>query len=382
MGGLLLAPGQILPLPFQQTAGWDSRLRKIRRVETQVGVRKISRRAVELDLCVNTVFAFCGRLPCRPGAFGTGTAADGAARGAIGEAALAWTPAPVSFEEELSRIQKRVNTGDPEAIRLLGESYMNGINGLEKDMLKAVEVLERAAELGEKEAHGLLGELFDENTDDWGIDKDMAGAVGHYEFAAKRGHALSRHNLGFIEHNKGTYGLARKHLMISAKLGFKPSLDEIKNMHRWGIASKSDHADALRGYNDAVEEMSSPERDEAKAYWREIDRNITRRTWSPKSKLTPTHYSAYIALQKEEDVERRASLRTPGTLPIPVPVTAFVSCHGQATALSTLCLDVRHYGLPGRSRSRPGMSSNRKDLLRAKRWVGWVSNNPCTPPPK
>ena len=149
---------------------------------------------------------------------------------------------------------------------------MRGSDGFEKDMPKAVELLERAAELGVKEAHFQLGCAFDENAYDWGIDKDMARAVEHYEFAAKLGDALSRYNLGVVEHNTGNYGLAMKHWMISAKMGCGPSMDEIKDMLSWGMASKSDCAEALRGYDDAVEEMSSPEREEAMAYWREIDR--------------------------------------------------------------------------------------------------------------
>ena len=173
-------------------------------------------------------------------------------------------PRPDSYEEEFPRIQKRVDIGDPVAIHHLGDCCMRGINGFERDMPKAIELLERAAALGLREAHGWLGDVFDENTDVWGIDKDMARAVEHYEFAAKQGHALSRHNLGVMEYKAGNKGLALKHWMISAKLGDADSIDRIKDMLRWGIASKSDYAEALRGFNDAVEEMSSRERDEAK----------------------------------------------------------------------------------------------------------------------
>ena len=37
-------------------------------------------------------------------------------------------------------------------------------------------------------------------------------------------------------------------------------------MFQDGIATKEDYADALKGYQDAVEEMKSPERDEAKKF--------------------------------------------------------------------------------------------------------------------
>ena len=103
--------------------------------------------------------------------------------------------------------------------------------------------------------------------DDEGIDKDMARAHEHYEIAAKWGHVKARHNLGFIEYKSGNYALALKHWMISAKLGYTNSLSAIKVLFEKGSATKSDYAEVLRGYQEAVEEMSSPEREEAKIFF-------------------------------------------------------------------------------------------------------------------
>ena len=52
--------------------------------------------------------------------------------------------------------------------------------------------------------------------------------------------------------------------MISAKLGEQDSLHSVKSFFMNGLATKADYAAALRGYQNAVEEMSSPDRDEAK----------------------------------------------------------------------------------------------------------------------
>ena len=134
-------------------------------------------------------------------------------------------------------------------------------------MSRAVELFERAAELGLKNAHDELATIFDEDTAGSGIAKDMAREDQHYEIAAKQGHVPARHNLGAHEINSGNYGLALKHWMISAKLGHGESLNGIKKMYTEGLASKSDYAEALRGYHEAVKEMSSPERDEARACW-------------------------------------------------------------------------------------------------------------------
>ena len=170
-----------------------------------------------------------------------------------------------SDEKHLERIQKRVKVNDPQAIHYLGWCYRDGDHGLEKDMSRAVELFERAAELGLKEAHYELATIFNEYMDDSGIAKDMVRAVGHYEIAAKQGHVAARHNLGIYELYSGNDGFALKHWMISAKLGDAGSLDYIKEMYTKGLASKADYADALRGYHGAAKEMSSPERVEAKA---------------------------------------------------------------------------------------------------------------------
>ena len=63
-------------------------------------------------------------------------------------------------EAQLERIQNRVNANDPEAIYKLGLCCRNGDHGLEKDVSRAVELIEQAAELGLKEAQFLLGILF------------------------------------------------------------------------------------------------------------------------------------------------------------------------------------------------------------------------------
>ena len=162
----------------------------------------------------------------------------------------------------LAMIRKRVNAGDPVAIWFLGTKYRFGRYGLEKDVTTAVELYERAAELGVKDAHFNLGVLYDEGTD---VAKDLAKAIGHYEAAAMYGHVFARHNLGCIEGTAGNHDLAMQHWIISATLGYDNSLNKVKSFFEKGLTSKADYAAALRGYQNAVEEMSSPDRDEAKA---------------------------------------------------------------------------------------------------------------------
>ena len=163
-------------------------------------------------------------------------------------------------EEALVMIQKRVDAGDPVAIYFLGTKYEQGGFGLEKDVARAVELYERAAELGVKDAHFDIAFLYNKGTD---VEKDMDKAFRHYETAAMCGNVTARHNLGYEEHKAGNNDLAMQHWMISAKLGCETSLSCVKRYFLNGLATKADYAAALRGYQSAVEEMSSPERDEA-----------------------------------------------------------------------------------------------------------------------
>ena len=173
------------------------------------------------------------------------------------------TPMPDDDSEVLPMIHKRVDAGDPVAIWNLGVNYRFGLCGSEKDLMKAVELWERAAELGSKAAHYSLGCLYNEGTE---VEKDTAKSIRHWEAAAVRGHADARHNLGLHEARARNRTLALQHWMIAAKMGDQASLANLKRMFIQHWATKADYAEALRGYQSAIEEMRSPDRDEARRH--------------------------------------------------------------------------------------------------------------------
>ena len=172
------------------------------------------------------------------------------------------TPLPKDDSQAHAMIQRRVVAGDPLAIYYLGMAYQYGHYGLDKDVARAVEMYERAAELGVKEAHFKLGCLYDEGTD---VEKDTVRSIRHYEEAAMCGQADARFNLCCVEYNAGNYDLALQHSLIATKLGHNRSLHNVKTLFKHGLATKADYAEALRGYQSAVEEPRSPDRDEAKS---------------------------------------------------------------------------------------------------------------------
>mmetsp|Transcript_34344 Transcript_34344/g.77189 ORF Transcript_34344/g.77189 Transcript_34344/m.77189 type:complete len:217 (-) Transcript_34344:252-902(-) len=164
--------------------------------------------------------------------------------------------------EALAMIRKWVDAGNPMAIYNLGNLYEYGRHGLEKNVTRAVELYERAADLGVSAAHFNLGVMYMMGTE---VEEDMDKAFRHYEAAAMSGDVDARFNLGCLEKNAGNNDLALQHFLISAKLGCDGSLSNVKRLLMAGLATKADYAAALRGHQKAVEEMSSPNRAEAKA---------------------------------------------------------------------------------------------------------------------
>ena len=150
-------------------------------------------------------------------------------------------------------VRARVAKENPEAINFLGEQYHHGALGLKKDIRKAVELWKEAAELGSIEALYNLGVTYDFGN---GVEQDMAKAAKFYTKAAMRGHVHSRYNLGIYEGLKGSYDRAVRHFLISAKMGYNASLEMIKKAFMAGDATKEQYAEAKKGYQDAIEEMT------------------------------------------------------------------------------------------------------------------------------
>ena len=171
------------------------------------------------------------------------------------------TPCPSNNADELAMIQARVKKKDPAAIYHLGAKYLEGGLGFQKDTRKAIELFTEAAELGSIEALSHLGDAYHFG---YGIQQDEAKAAEYYRKGAMRGDAECRYNTGNHEGRKGNHGRAVRHFMISAKMGHKDSLEIIKTSFMAGHATKEQYAEAMKGYQDAVEEMKSHDRDVAK----------------------------------------------------------------------------------------------------------------------
>ncbi|EJK44854.1 hypothetical protein THAOC_36574, partial [Thalassiosira oceanica] len=131
------------------------------------------------------------------------------------------TPFPADDASKLAMVQRRVEKRDADAIAHLGNKYFYGELGLAKDVPRAIELWTEAAELGSVIAHHDLGLV---HYNGKGAEEDKPKGIRHWHDAAMKGH----------------------------------------HMFKDGHANKEQYAEALLGYRDAVEEMKSPQREEAK----------------------------------------------------------------------------------------------------------------------
>ena len=166
------------------------------------------------------------------------------------------TAAPKTDEEDNEQTMKRVEANDPVAI-----SYMGTDKCEEGDYEAAFEYWSKAAALGDVVAHYQLSILYGEGKG--GFEKDEKKELHHAEQAAIGGHPEARNNLACLEGKNGQYDRAVKHFIIAAKLGYDPSLKNVKSLYKAELISKENFTDALRGYQNAIAATKSPQREEA-----------------------------------------------------------------------------------------------------------------------
>ena len=208
-----------------------------------------------------TVFkSCCGKLICDGCIFAMQEEARG--RGKIDLCAFCRKPAPRSDEEGFRRMKKLLETNNAHAFYNLAGYYVIGEMGMPQDFAKANELYLKAGKLGCARAYDNLGISYHNGE---GVEMDKKKAKHFYELAAMNGDVYARHNLGCDEFNAGNEHRAMKHFMLSARAGFKDSLDVVKKGFMDGIVTKDEYANTLRCYQKRYDEMKSDPRDKAEA---------------------------------------------------------------------------------------------------------------------
>ena len=166
-------------------------------------------------------------------------------------------PIAKSDEESDRQVMERVKKyNDPTAMVHMGKRH-----DCEGEYGKAFEYYTKAAELGNVDAHFVLGDLYHNGKN--GVEKDEKKAIYHSEQAAIGRHPAARVTLAYYEIENGRFVRAAEHFIIAANLGHDFSLKCIKQLFVEGIVNKDDYAAALRGYQAAVDATKSPGREKA-----------------------------------------------------------------------------------------------------------------------
>jgi hypothetical protein len=199
-------------------------------------------------------------------------------------------PAPDTDEQHDSLIINRIKKNDPVAMTQMGKKHLM----IREDHGKSFEYFTKAAELSDAAAHGCLGLMY--RNGDSVVEKDEEKAVYHLEQAAIGGNPTARAFLATHEMENGRFERAARHLIISANLGCDVSLRWVKDLFVQGIVSKEEYADALRGYQAAMDATKSAEREAAEAFSKvrdaapDVEKNAFERL------LASFHFSQLVAL--------------------------------------------------------------------------------------
>jgi len=168
-----------------------------------------------------------------------------------------------SREVTNERMNTRVQVNDPHAIFNLASHYDLGTGGFPLDHVKAFELYQKAAELGNIDSYVCIAHYYYHGQ---GVQRDMKKAKYYSELAAMKGDKQTRYNLGAHEYNAGNMDRSLKHFLIAAGGGYSSSLTMIKELYMEGHATKDDYARALQAHQSYLDEIKSVQRDEAAAF--------------------------------------------------------------------------------------------------------------------
>ena len=181
-------------------------------------------------------------------------------RDSVGLCPFCRTPAP-DTDELVEQYKKRTEVDDAQAIRDLGCCYYHGMYGLPQNRMKALELWHQAAKLGHARPYYSIGLAHYTGN---GVERNEEKASHYWELAAIGGDAQARFYLGALEgHHLGNHDRALKHWMIAVVGGSEESLSAIQVMFKHGKVTKEDYAKALVARQAYLDEVKSPQRDEA-----------------------------------------------------------------------------------------------------------------------
>ena len=177
------------------------------------------------------------------------------------------TDVPVSDEEVLARLHKRVGLNDAHALRNMSLEHGYGDLGLPVNQTKCIDLLRESASLGFPGAQYQLGVFYHNGA--MGLQQNLEEATQYWERAAEGGHVSSRHNLGCSEWENGCRVAAVPHFRLAASAGFRLSAEALIECFEVGLLHHADLAETAQAFYRARAEIRSEDRDEHIKYLKE-----------------------------------------------------------------------------------------------------------------
>jgi len=142
-----------------------------------------------------------------------------------------------SDAEHLVRLRRHVENEVPEAITHLGIAYRKGRFGLVKSDKKAAKIWKRAVELGDVQAMGYLGELYETGS---GVKLDKKKAERLYRTAADRGDAVAQNKIACSLHSEKKFEEAFRYFALAADQGYTCAESNLGCFYRDGKGTEVD----------------------------------------------------------------------------------------------------------------------------------------------
>lgn len=171
------------------------------------------------------------------------------------------TPIPMTNEATIEQLEVRIERHeDPEAMKTLN-GHLGGVWGnANADAAKrCLELLERAAALGHPQSCACLGDLYLHG--DKLVQKNYVRAEQLLLTATEGGDAFGRYLLSMLEKSRGNEAAAVRHLLIATAMGCTFSNTELLHFYKSGLVRKSDLEIALRSFQGAQHELDSHARE-------------------------------------------------------------------------------------------------------------------------
>jgi TPR repeat protein len=177
------------------------------------------------------------------------------------------TTLPISDEEKLAQLSKRVELKDPKALLNMAWHYGNGELGLPVDHAKCLKLLREAVDLGCPDSQYQLGCFHDAGA--MGLEQNEGKALKYWAKAAEKGDIDAHHNLGAKEGMNRNDVASMRHYRFSASGGYRLSMKGlIACFFEGGLLHHGDLAETLQAFYRARAEMRSEDRDQYIEYLR------------------------------------------------------------------------------------------------------------------